>query len=99
MECVLGVFTPEGIACIANAVGMPLYLDKATEEQRRVTFARVCVESIEGATPLKCIEVDTEELGIISVRVEYPWGREFALYAKHIIMERKNVKGQESLVC
>lgn len=40
----LELFTPEGIACIASAVGKPLYLDKATAERRRVYFARVCVE-------------------------------------------------------
>lgn len=64
------LFTPEVIACIASAVRKPLYLDKATEERRRV--ARVCVEINRGRTPLKSLEVDVEWLGLISARVEYP---------------------------
>lgn len=69
----LELFTSEGIARIASAVGRPLYLDKATEERKTVSFARVCVEITKGTAPLKTIEVDIEGLGIISVRVEYPW--------------------------
>ncbi|KAF6175484.1 hypothetical protein GIB67_021974 [Kingdonia uniflora] len=34
----------EGLGRIASSVGIPLYLDKATEEGTRTIFSRVCVE-------------------------------------------------------
>lgn len=71
----LELFNPERIACIASAVGKPLYLDKAIEEWRRVSFARVCVETVNGVSPLKSIDVEVEDLGLISVRLEFRWGQ------------------------
>lgn len=74
----LELFSPEGIACIASAVRNFLYLDKATEERRRVSFARVYIDvNSQGNLP-KNIEVDIEGRGLISVSVEYPWGAKFS---------------------
>lgn len=67
------LFTPEGIECIVSAVDKPLYLDKSTAERHRVSFARVCVEVNDEIAPMKSIEVEIEDMGHISVCVEYPW--------------------------
>lgn len=38
------LFTNEGFNHIASAVGIPLFMDKATELRDRLSFAKVCVE-------------------------------------------------------
>lgn len=38
------LFTPEGLAHIVNAVGVPLHLDKAIAQCRWVDIAKICVE-------------------------------------------------------
>lgn len=38
------LFTPEGLAHIASAVGVRLYLDKTTEQCRQLDTAKICVE-------------------------------------------------------
>lgn len=40
----LDFFSTDGISYIASGIGIPTCLDKATEERRRIDFARVCVE-------------------------------------------------------
>lgn len=70
----LELFSSKGIGCIVSAVGKPFYLDKATEECRRVFFARVCVEASNEESLPQVTEVEIEGVGLISVRVEYPWG-------------------------
>lgn len=68
----LEMFSPEKVGCIANALGKPVHLDKATAKHRRVSFARICVEANSENNLPKSIEVDIEGMGIISVRIEYP---------------------------
>ena len=40
----LEYWTAEGLSYLSSAVGLPLYADSATENYRRVNFARICVE-------------------------------------------------------
>lgn len=40
----LQLFTADEIGHITSAIGNPLYMDKATKERRRISFARVSVE-------------------------------------------------------
>lgn len=58
----LELFTIDDINCIASAVGTLLYIDRATKERQRVSFARVCEEaSWEDILP-KLIDVDIENM-------------------------------------
>lgn len=47
-------------------------MDKATEQQRRIHFSRVCVEVDCGAELPDAILVDIEEVGAVEISVEYP---------------------------
>lgn len=67
------LFTIEGINLIANGVGVPLFMDKATELRRRLSFARVCVEVDLANSLPSSVQVDIEDFGGIKVTVEYPW--------------------------
>lgn len=65
------LFTSEGISHIASVVGTPLCLDNATENRRRIQFAMICVEVGQGEDIPDSIVVDIEEVGEITVYVEY----------------------------
>lgn len=80
----LELFSLEGIGCIASAVGRPLYLDKATEERRRVSFARVCVEArSEGNLP-QFIKVDIEGMGEITINVDIDGESKLIKHAQYV---------------
>ncbi|GLU14274.1 hypothetical protein SLE2022_308550 [Rubroshorea leprosula] len=71
----MDVFSAEGLAYIASAIGVPLALDKGTEERTSVNYAKLCVE-IEAAAAQdlpETIPVDIESCPSVDVRVEYPW--------------------------
>lgn len=57
--------TGEALSYIASVVGVPLFLDKATEEAARIGFARACVEVNSTDTLPDVVEVDVEEVGNI----------------------------------
>ncbi|GAA0176161.1 hypothetical protein LIER_29206 [Lithospermum erythrorhizon] len=40
----LNLWTPEALSIIASQIIVPLYADRTTSEQNRLTYARVCVE-------------------------------------------------------
>lgn len=69
----LELFTADGLRYIASAIGIPLCLDKATEQRKRVKFARVCVEVAYGDELPDAIQVDIETAGQVEVFVEYTW--------------------------
>lgn len=66
-------FSTEGIGYIASGVGEPICLDKATEERRRIDYARVCVKVLGSDDLPETVEVDVEGGGQFTVTVEYPW--------------------------
>lgn len=66
------LLTGESISHIASAIGIPLYMDKATEQRRRIDFARVCIEICSEDELPDTIEVSIEDAGVIDVKVEYP---------------------------
>lgn len=93
----LELFTPEGLSCIASAVGVPLSLDKATEQRRRVQFARVCVEISCGDLLPDQILVEIETLGQRIISVEYAWKPAFCTLCKnygHHISSCKGVRDE-----
>lgn len=63
------LFTPEELALIASAVGIPLYLDKSTEQCRRIDLANVCVEVTKNDPMCSSIEVVMRML----VRLKLQW--------------------------
>lgn len=69
----LNLWTNEGFSYVASAVGVPLYLDDATESRSRINYARVCVEiSAENEIP-ENFDLDLGKGRIISIDVEVPW--------------------------
>src|SRR4051812_10014666 len=67
------LFTKEGISHIASGIGVPLFMDKATEMRSRLYFARVCVEVDQTVVLPSTIPVEIEDFGCFDVHVEYPW--------------------------
>ena len=47
----LEYWTAEGLSHLASVVGMPLFVDYAIENCKRLNFARICVE-LDAAKPL-----------------------------------------------
>lgn len=68
LEC----WTADGLSRIASTVGRPLHVDKATENQQRIDFARICIEvSAEDDLPDEIQIVVKGES--VMVHVEYQW--------------------------
>lgn len=61
-----------GISEIASAVGRPLYVDPLTEKQKRLSFARVCVEISAKLERCEEIEVWVDDRAFL-VKVLYEW--------------------------
>lgn len=91
----LELFMPEGLSCIASAVGTPLSLDKAIEQRRRINFARVCVEISSSDIILDHIMVDVETIGQIMVEVEYAWKPVLCSLCKTLGHSSTNYKARE----
>ncbi|KAF6142897.1 hypothetical protein GIB67_033285, partial [Kingdonia uniflora] len=64
----------DGISRIVSALGVPLFLDKASEDKRKGrSFVRICVEmSVDCAFP-KEISIEMDESYTIEIPVEYNW--------------------------
>ena len=80
----LEYWTVKGLSHLASAVGVPLFADYATENCKRVDFAKICVE-LDAAKPLvKYFEVATLQNkpdtltssapnSFSTIRVTYQW--------------------------
>lgn len=65
-------WTAEGLGRIASTIGKPLHVDKATEKQMRLDFARVCVEiDAESELPDE-VQIKVNGHSIV-VQLEYQW--------------------------
>ncbi|KAI8566950.1 hypothetical protein RHMOL_Rhmol02G0082600 [Rhododendron molle] len=61
-----------GLSHLASAIGVPLYADDLTENRRRLSYAKICVE-VEVCSELPD-SVDVECMGEqVTVGVKYPW--------------------------
>ncbi|XVF65390.1 hypothetical protein PTKIN_Ptkin09bG0244800 [Pterospermum kingtungense] len=69
----LELFHQQGIGCIASAVGKPLFTDRITAQQLRLSYARVCVEIVVIDSIPKEIEVVLKSGKIVKVQVSVPW--------------------------
>lgn len=69
----LELFSRLGISYIASTVGIPLYHDKFTTNQEKLSFARVCVEvDIDMEIP-KDIKVLLKDENIVHVFTDVAW--------------------------
>lgn len=65
--------TREGLSCIANVIGIPLYMDRATKKFSRVNFVKVCVEvEVTDVIP-EFVEVEVENDSSFNVDVLCHW--------------------------
>ncbi|XVE67086.1 hypothetical protein DITRI_Ditri08aG0131700 [Diplodiscus trichospermus] len=69
----LELFTQKGISYIASALGNPLYIDKFTASQQRLTFAKICVEINAKMEIPKMIDVVLQDGTIGQIYVDIPW--------------------------
>ena len=60
------------INCIASVIGKPLYMDKATAQQRHLEFAKACVEIIFEEKVPSTKQVDSGRGHPIVINVEVP---------------------------
>ena len=70
-----GVFidSPASLGHIASVVGNPLHLDSLTENQSKLSYARICVEvGVECEFP-KSVLLDMGNGKYSKIRIEYPW--------------------------
>ena len=73
-------WTSKGLSYVASVVGVPLYADEATENFRRINYARKCIE-LDASHPLvKEFEVITHRFeqgslakGKAIIKVAYQW--------------------------
>jgi len=66
-------WTSNGLSYVASGVGVPLYADKVTEEQKRLGFARVLIEiDVHSACPKELI-ICRANGDMVTVGVVYSW--------------------------
>ena len=69
----LELFTNNGLSYISSAIGKPLYMDRVTASQKRLAYAKICVE-VEATTEISSfIDVKLRNGTMTSVTVEVPW--------------------------
>ena len=69
----LEYWTNTSLGYIASVVGNPLHLDSLTENQSKLSFARICVEvGVECEFP-KSVLLDMGNGKYSTIRIEYPW--------------------------
>ncbi|KAF6139263.1 hypothetical protein GIB67_021473 [Kingdonia uniflora] len=67
------LWNPEGIGLIASVIGVPICLDRATEEKTRLNYARVCVEiNYESELPY-IVPFDVDDGEVAHIEAEYAW--------------------------
>ncbi|GLT57600.1 hypothetical protein SLA2020_305610 [Shorea laevis] len=69
------LYTPQGLGYVASAIGVPVCLDKATEERVHINYAQVCVEvdTDKVANLPSSIPIDGVNQQPIELLFEYPW--------------------------
>ena len=69
----LELFINRGLSYIASTLGNPLYMDRITARQERLTYAKICVE-IEAFLKIpRTIEIVMGNGSTVSISVEVPW--------------------------
>lgn len=69
----LHYYTAAGLSKLANYLGKPLFSDKQTASQERVSYARICIEMTVGANRPRSIHL-VNEFGEEDIQeVKYDW--------------------------
>ena len=69
----LEYWTSTCLGYIASTVGIPLHLDSLTENQTKLSFARICVKVGVDCEFPKSILLDRGNGKYSTIRIEYPW--------------------------
>ena len=84
---------------IASVVGNPLHLDSLTENQSKLSFARICVKvGVECEFP-KSVLLDMGNDKYSTIRIEYPWAPQYCSNCKlfgHNLVHCHVMEGQNS---
>jgi hypothetical protein len=73
MHLPLEYWTSTCLGHAASGIGKPLYVDRNTEEQKRLGYARVLVEIDTSSECPKEILISRAHGSTLSIGVEYPW--------------------------
>lgn len=84
------LLTNEGISHIASGVGILLFMDKATELRRMLSFAHVCVEVDLDSSLSLSVHMDIEDFGCNEITMEYPQRPKFCSICKELGHGNKN---------
>ena len=66
-------WTNTSLGYIASVVGNPLHLDSLTENQSKLSFARICIEVGVDCEFPKSVLLDMGNGKYSTIRIEYPW--------------------------
>ena len=69
----LEYWTSTCLGHIASTVGIPLHLDPLTENQTKLSFARICIEVGVDCEFPKSVLLDRGNGSYSTIRIEYPW--------------------------
>ena len=69
----LEYWTSTCLGHIASTIGIPLHLDPLTENQTKLSFARICIEVGVDCEFPKSVLLDRGNGSYSTIRIEYPW--------------------------
>ena len=69
----LEYWTSTCLGHIASTIGIPLHLDPLTENQTKLSFARICTEVGVDCEFPKSVLLDRGNGSYFTIRIEYPW--------------------------
>lgn len=69
----LKFWNEEGLSHIASAVGIPLYANSLTEDGKRLSYARICVEVTVDSVLRDHVNVLYSNGNSATINVHYPW--------------------------
>ena len=95
----LEYWTNTSLGCISSVAGNPLHLDSLTENQSKLSFARICIEVGVDCEFPKSILLDMGNGKYSTIRIEYPWAPQCCSNCKlfgYNLVHYHIVKGQNS---
>ncbi|XP_056161606.1 uncharacterized protein LOC130135833 [Syzygium oleosum] len=67
------LWTKKGLSYVYSVLGRPLYMDSATEQKRRLSYAKVCIRmNVDSSFPRK-FDIDMGKGGFFEATVHYSW--------------------------
>ena len=97
----LEYWTSTGLGYIASTVGIPLHLDALTENQTKLSFARICIEVGVDCEFPKSVLLDRGNGNLSTIRIVYPWAPQCCPVCRRFGHNLENCqvhKGPDSLV-